>query len=56
MLREAIALSHDIAPSEVSMVKLFPESKDYTAVFAEHEIPRVDVAALPDYEPKPQEN
>ena len=56
VLREAIALSHDSAPSEVNMVELFPESKDYTAVFAEHEIGRVDVAALPDYEPKPQEN
>ena len=56
VLREAIALSHDIVPSEVNMVELFPESKDYTAVFAEREIGRVDVAALPDYEPKPQEN
>lgn len=56
VLREAIALSHDSAPSEVNMVELFPESKDYTAVFAEHEIARVDVAALPDFEPKPQEN
>ena len=56
VLREAIALSHDVAPCEVSMIELFPESKDYTAVFAEHEISRVDVAALPDYEPKPQEN
>jgi 1-acyl-sn-glycerol-3-phosphate acyltransferase len=51
-MREAFALSHGQTPEEVDMVALFPESKDYAPVFAEHPIPRVDVASLPDYEPK----
>lgn len=55
VLREAFALSHDIAPGEVDMAALFPENKDYTSVFAEHEIPPFDPATLPDYEAKPKE-
>ena len=52
VLREAFALSHDITAEEVDMVALFPENKDYTALFAGHEIPRLDPSTLPDYEPK----
>lgn len=55
VLREAFALSHDIAPEEVDMVALFPDNKDYSAVFAEHAIPRFDPSTLPDYEPKTKE-
>lgn len=55
VLREAFALSHDIEASEVDMVALFPDNKDFTAVFADHEIPRLDPATLPDYEAKPKE-
>lgn len=54
VLREAFALSNDIEAIEVDMVTLFPESKDYTSVFAEHEIPRFDPSTLPDYEPQPK--
>lgn len=55
VLREAFALSHDIAPEEVDMVALFPDNKDYRAVFAEHPIPRLDPSTLSDYEPKAKE-
>ena len=39
-MRECFALSKRIAPDEVNMVDLFPEGKDFTAVFAEHAVPR----------------
>ena len=35
-LRECFAMFQGIAPDEVDMVALFPDDKDYTAVFAEH--------------------
>ncbi len=54
VLREAFALSHDIAPEEVDMVTLFPDNKDYTTVFVDHPIPRFDPSTLPDCEPKAQ--
>lgn len=55
VLREAFALSHDITADKVDMVALFPENKDYTATFADHPIPHLDPATLPDYEPKSKE-
>lgn len=55
VLREAFALSHDIAPKEVDMAGLFPDNKDYSAVFAEHPIARFDPSTLPNYEPKAKE-
>ena len=38
-MRECFALSRNIAAAEVDMVVLFPDNKDYTAVFAEHPLP-----------------
>lgn len=38
-LRECFALSKRVKPEDVDMVALFPDSKDYTAVFAEHPVP-----------------
>lgn len=52
VLREAFALSQDVRAEEVDMVALFPDNKDYTALFADHDIPRLDPSTLPDYEPK----
>ena len=40
VLRECYALFYEIPPEEVDMVALFPDDTDYTAVFAEHPIPR----------------
>ena len=37
-LRECFALFGDVAPEDVDMVELFPDDKDFTAVFAEHPI------------------
>ena len=51
VMREAFALSHQIQPQEVDMTSLFPESKDYSAVFAHHPISRVDLASLEAFEP-----
>ncbi len=39
-LRECFALSKRIRPEEVDMRELFPDSRDFTEVFAEHPIPR----------------
>ena len=39
-MREVFALSLRIPPEEVRMDELFPEAKDYAAVFAEHPLPR----------------
>ena len=38
VLRECFALFRGVAPEEVDMVELFPDDKDFTAVFAEHPI------------------
>ena len=38
-MRESFALFYRIAPEEVDMVELFPESKDYRQTFMEHPIP-----------------
>lgn len=48
-MREAYALSNNVKAEEVDMAALFPESKDYSAVFAEHPIEPFDPATLPDY-------
>ncbi len=49
-MRECFALSQHKSREEVDMVALFPDSTDYSAVFAEHPIPEHDseeiVAAL----------
>lgn len=47
VLREAFALSRQCRPEDVNMKEFFPASKDFAPLFAEHTIPRVDVAALP---------
>ncbi len=39
-LRECFALFYNVKPEEVDMPALFPDAKDYTAVFAEHPVPR----------------
>lgn len=49
VMREAYALTYDCKSEEVDMPALFPDSKDYTQVFAEHAIEAFDPAALPDY-------
>ena len=49
VMREAHALTRGCAPQDVDMRELFPDSKDYTQVFAEHPIPAFDPAILPDY-------
>lgn len=38
-MRECFALSQNIPAVEVDMVTLFPDNKDYTALFAEHPLP-----------------
>lgn len=38
-MRECFALSQNIAAADVDMVALFPDNKDYSAVFAEHPLP-----------------
>lgn len=52
VVRESYALTRNCKPNEVDMVELFPDSKDYTQVFAENPIPVLDPATLPDYQPK----
>lgn len=39
VMRECFALSRRIPACEVDMAELFPESKDYSAIFREHPIP-----------------
>lgn len=39
-MRECFALSQEKPAKDVDMVALFPDGKDYSAVFAEHEIPQ----------------
>ena len=39
-LRECFAMFQKVEPEQVDMVALFPEDKDFTAVFTEHPIPR----------------
>ena len=39
-LRECFALFYNVKPEAVDMPALFPDAKDYTAVFAEHPVPR----------------
>lgn len=51
-MREAYALTKGCKPEEVDMVELFPDSKDYSQVFAEHPISAFDPAKLPDYSDK----
>ena len=51
MMREAYVLTK-AASQKVDMVELFPDSKDYSQVFAEHSISAFDPATLPDYSDK----
>lgn len=51
VMREAYALTYNCPPEEVDMVALFPESKDYAALFAEHPIDPFVPSTLPDYQP-----
>ncbi len=39
-MRECFALFYNVAPDQVDMKTLFPETKDYAPLFAEHPIPR----------------
>lgn len=39
-MRECFALFYEVPTDEVDMVELFPEGEDFTALFAEHPIPR----------------
>ena len=41
-LRECFALFRGVSPEEVDMVELFPDDKDFTAVFAEHPIEPIE--------------
>lgn len=50
VMRESYALSYDIDVEEVDMVSLFPESKDYTELFRNHEVEKFDPNTLPDYQ------
>lgn len=52
VMREAFALSREVDPEQIDMKALFPESKDYTEVFANHPIERVDITSLETYQPK----
>ena len=52
VMREAYALTRGCKPEEVNMAELFPDSKDYSQVFADHPIPAFDPATLPDYSDK----
>lgn len=45
-MRECFALNQRVSREEVDMVALFPEGKDYTALFAAHPIPVHDAAKL----------
>lgn len=49
VLRESFALSRNIPAEQVNMVELFPEAKDYTDVFSQHEIERVSLDSLKPY-------
>lgn len=51
VMRESYALTQGCAPEEIDMVALFPETKDYSGIFAEHPIEPLDPATLPDYQP-----
>lgn len=44
-MRECFALNQRVPREEVDMVALFPEGKDYTALFADHPIPVHDAVA-----------
>ncbi len=55
VMRESYALTYRCEPEEIDMQALFPESKDYTAVFADHPIESFDPTTLPDYQPQPKE-
>ncbi|MGN0302017.1 MAG: lysophospholipid acyltransferase family protein [Anaerotardibacter sp.] len=50
VMRESFALTNGCAAQEVDMAELFPENKDYTAIFEEHPIKTVDIDSLPTYE------
>lgn len=45
-MRECFALSLNVPRDEVDMVALFPGGKDFTAVFAEHPVPRHTTAEV----------
>lgn len=53
VMRESYALTLNCPVEEVDMVALFPDTKDYSQVFAENPIEPFDPATLPDYTPKP---
>ena len=51
-MREAYALTFNCPAEDIDMVTLFPDSKDYSDIFAEHPITPFDPATLPDYKPE----
>ncbi|MED9872359.1 MAG: hypothetical protein U0K14_00375, partial [Eggerthellaceae bacterium] len=48
-MREAYALTFNCPAQDINMVELFPDAKDYTALFEQHPIEPFDPATLPDY-------
>lgn len=54
-MRECFAMNLRVPAEEVDMVALFPESKDYSAEFAAHPIPKhTSEEAIARYAPKPR--
>ncbi len=51
VMRESFALSRNCAAKDIDMRELFPEGKDFTQVFSEHDIEAIDISSLPEYEP-----
>ena len=49
VMREAFALSRGCSPSEVDMLALFPDGKNFTQAFSGRFIEPLDVSTLPDY-------
>ena len=38
VMRECFALARDVLPEDIDMCELFPEAKDFTEVFAQHDV------------------
>ena len=46
VMRECFALFRRTAPEQVDMAELFPDTRDYAPLFAEHPIPRRTTAEV----------
>ena len=49
-MREAYALTYNCPAQSIPMAEIFPDSYDFTAIFAEHPIEPINPAELPSYE------